>query len=106
MPQTFFKNLTRSHGRPVTVEYQMEGETCACIVSKWPHTDEYSRLSAERRDLEVRTPPSQWDDAREKLRELDSLIDGMERDCLSSEEMERIEQWLSEEHVQTADTAF
>jgi hypothetical protein len=52
MPRTYFKDFTRDYGQPVTVEYQMEGETCACVVAEWPNTEEYNRLVAERMELE------------------------------------------------------
>lgn len=102
MPQTFFENLLKSHGKQVTVEYQMEGETCACIVAKWPNTAEYKLLTAERSNLQAHT--YEQDDAiGEKLRELDALIADMEENCLSDKEIERIGQWLSENHTQISD---
>lgn len=51
MPQTYFKNLLGSHGQRVMVEYKWDDETCVSIVSKWPNTEEYSRLTAERQAL-------------------------------------------------------
>lgn len=102
MTQTYFKNLLRSHGRRVTVEYQWDDETCVSIVNKWPNTEEYSVLTAERQALEG----DQSDEAHEKLRELDEHIAELEEKCLSDDELSRVEQWLSEECVRTSDIAF
>lgn len=106
MPQTYFKNLLRSHGRRVTVEYQWDDETCVSIVAKWPNTEEYSQLTAERSALEAHGPSRLCEEFQEKLRELDGLIEGLEVACLSEQEIERVEHWLSENCRQFSDIAF
>jgi hypothetical protein len=114
MPRTFFKDFTRDNGSPVTVEYQMEDETCACIVAEWPNTEEYNRLVAERMEFEhggpygTRANIVMMDpDVREKLQELDQLIESLDETArLSGTERERMEKWLSENCVQEPDIAF
>jgi hypothetical protein len=111
MPRTYFKDFTRDNGQPVTVEYQMEGETCACVVAEWPNTEEYNRLVAERMELEYSGPYGKRasvvmmdPDIREKLQELDGLIEALDETArLSDSERERMERWLSENYIQESD---
>ncbi len=114
MTRTYFKDFTRDNGQPVTVEYGMEDETCACIVAEWPNTEEYNRLVAERMELERGGPYGSHTsiimmdtDVREKLQELDRLIEDLDETArLSDSERERMERWLSENCVQEPDIAF
>ncbi len=106
MPKTFFKNLLESHGKAVTVEYQMDGETCASIVAKWPNTHEYRVLTEERRALTTNSFLGASDEAGERLCELDGHIADLEAGCLSDEEFCRIERWLSENHTHSSDIDF
>jgi hypothetical protein len=114
MPQTFFKDLTRADGLPVTIEYQMDDETCASVVGIWPNTEEYNKLVAERMELETAGPygrrvniATMDQEIREKLQELDRLIEDLDETArLPDGDMESIEKWLSENHTQTSDVEF
>lgn len=114
MPQTFFKDFTRADGLPVTVEYQMEDETCACILSVWPNTESYNRLVAERLELETSGPYGRRvhvvamdPEVRERLIELDRLIEDLDETArLPDGDIERMERWLSENHTHPSDIEF
>lgn len=114
MPRTFFKDFTRDNGQAITVEYQMDDETCASIVAEWPNTEEYNRLVAERMELEYGGPYGNRvsivmmdPDVREKLQEIDRLIEALDETArLSDSEREGMERWLSEKHTQEPDIEF
>jgi hypothetical protein len=111
MTRTYFKDFTRDNGQPITVEYQMEDGTCACIISAWPNTEEYNKLVARQMELEysgpygVRVNTIMMDpDVREELVELDRLIEAEDETArLPDAERERFEAWLSENHIQIPD---
>jgi hypothetical protein len=111
MSRTYFKDFTRENGQPITVEYHMEGDTCACITSAWPNTEEYNQLIARQMELQYSGPYGKRalvaimdPDVREELIELDRLIEAEDETArLSDTERERFEAWLSENYIQESD---
>jgi len=109
--QTFFKDFTRDNGDPITVEYQMDDEVCACIIDAWPRTDEYNNLWVMKNAIESgaygnrRHTLSFDDEEREQLDEIDGAIERAKFE-LTATERERMEAWLSENHIQEPDIEF
>lgn len=111
MPQTFFRDFVRDNGDLITVEYRMEGETCACIIDAWSRTNEYNNLWIMKNAIEScaygnrRHTLSFDDEERERLDEINRAIERAKFE-LTTVERERMEGWLSETHVQTSDIEF
>jgi hypothetical protein len=108
MARTYFRDFTRDDGSPITVEYGMEGETCAYIVDAWPRTDEYNRLWSQKNQIEAgaygnkRHFISFNEDEREALDDIDRAIEAAKIE-LSDAERERMEAELSEKHIHESD---
>ena len=111
MARTFFKDFTRDNGDQITVEHQIEDGTCACIIDAWPRTDEYNNLWVMKNAIESgaygnrRHALSFDDEEREQLDEIDDAIERAKFE-LTTAERERMEAWLSENHIQESDIEF
>lgn len=108
MARTYFEYCKRDNGLPITVEYQMEGGTCACIIDAWPMTEEYNLLWERKNRMEAgpygntRHFLTFSEEEREELNDIDRAIEAAKFE-LSDAERERMEAWLTETHVHEGD---
>lgn len=108
MPRTYFHDFSRDNGDPITVEYQMDGGTCAAILDAWPRTEEYNSLWARQADIEAdayggkRHFLSFSEEELEELNDIERAIEAAKFE-LSDAERERMEAWLSENHTHESD---
>lgn len=108
MPRTYFHDFTRDDDAPITVEYGMEGETCAYIIDAWPRTEEYNRLWTKKNHIEsgaygnTRHFLNFTEEERETLNDIERAIEDAKFE-LSDAERERMEAWLSENHIHESD---
>jgi hypothetical protein len=108
MPRTYFHDFSRDDGSAITVEYGMEGGTCASIIDAWPRTEEYHSLWARKTRIEAgpygntRHFLGFSEEELEELHEIDCEIEAAKFE-LSTPERERMEAWLSENHVHESD---
>lgn len=108
MVRTYFHDFTRDNEAPITVEYGMENGASAYIVDAWPRTEEYNRLWARQADIEAdayggkRHFLSFTEDEREELKDIDRAIEAAKFE-LTTSERERMEAWLSENHIHESD---
>jgi hypothetical protein len=112
--RTYFHDFTREDGLPVTVEYRMDGGTCASIIKCWPNTPEHEALNKELleldfymlqgRSIEALLRIFADDERKERIHELQQEIArDEERVELSDAERERMEAWLSENFIPETD---
>lgn len=104
MSRSYFHDFTRDDGSPVTVEF--EHGDYVMIVDVMPNTPEYEALCKEMNDLQfarygaVRHQALIDPDMRERLEELDKLMEAAKTSCeLTPEENDRMCDWLAEHHV-------
>lgn len=108
MARTYFQDLTRDNGDPVTVEYGIEDTTCFYIIDAWPRTAEYDRLWSRMADIEAdayggkRHFLSFTEEEREELADIERAIEAA-KVVLSDAEHERMAAELSEKHIHESD---
>lgn len=119
MPQTFFQDFNRDNGNPITVEYSYSpggetdyspafgasgGDPCeVTIVSSWPNTPAYERLSGILFDLRWSRHKFKWWQlpavwVADKIVGATQWVWGL-RARLTTSERERMEGWIAERHV-------
>lgn len=111
MAKTYFHEFTRDDGAPITVEYRMDDGACAAIISAWPRTEEYIRLWTRKNAIEIDNYGRSrhfiyfTEEEREELDDIDRAIADADSLCsrLTDAERERMEGWLSENHIQESD---
>lgn len=106
MARTYFHDFCRDDGAPITIEY--ENGICAHIVDAWPRTEEYDHLWVLKNAIETGAYGKQRhflslnEDDRETLDDIEHQIAAAKFD-LTDSERERIEDWLSENHIRESD---
>ncbi len=119
MPVTYFQNFTRDDGSPVTVEYSFRpgstatyspysgacgGDPCDVqIVSVMPNTPEFEALSRRFLDLYPRGLMLSEKERGEAIDAADEYASARKACVLTDAEIERMEEWLIEHHVDEDD---